>query len=309
LQLLRELALRYEALRRPETGGVLADYGPNHNDLLECVPNYKHVVASFNAAHLLCVEALASVYEQLDRADEAAELKRKADALADGVLRLYAGQGRWNTLHAGNRRQPVHHIMDFQFAGLALADRMTSAMRREMAEFFSRELMTDHWMRAQSLSDPDAAFSNRPDHGPLGAFGAWPGKAVLALSALGAYELAADFTRRIAVACREGPWSQANELYGPRRFEKDAPVRIADHGCTTRDLTSSSVIVSAVIEGLFGCHFGMDGQLSIRHPETPRPFRARLRNLAYRGNLYEVSVNNSAPQLRRQETATEGESQ
>lgn len=40
----------------------------------------------------------------------------------------------------------------------------------EMGAFVDRELLALPWMRALSLKDPAAPFSNRSDHGPSGAY-------------------------------------------------------------------------------------------------------------------------------------------
>ncbi len=54
-----------------------------------------------------------------------------------------------------------------------------------MIEFLYRELITDQWMRAQSLQDVAAERSDRADHGPLGAFDGWPAGTMDALTRMG----------------------------------------------------------------------------------------------------------------------------
>ena len=49
---LKRLACGWKAKRSEATGGVLADFGADPWTLLECVPNYVNVVASFNAAYV-----------------------------------------------------------------------------------------------------------------------------------------------------------------------------------------------------------------------------------------------------------------
>ena len=58
-------------------------------------------------------------------------------------------------------------------------------IRKEMMDFLYRELMTDHWMRAQSLLDVAAENSDRADHGPYGAFDGWPAGTMDALVQMG----------------------------------------------------------------------------------------------------------------------------
>jgi len=45
-------------------------------------------------------------------------------------------------------------------------------LSREMVDFVQRELLLDNWMRAQSQLDVAATTSDRPDHGPMGAYDA-----------------------------------------------------------------------------------------------------------------------------------------
>jgi hypothetical protein len=51
-------------------------------------------------------------------------------------------------------------------------------------------------MRAQSPHDVAAAYSDRPDHGPMGAYDAWPAVTIDALCRLGYWNVAVPFLRR-----------------------------------------------------------------------------------------------------------------
>src|ERR1035441_923814 len=82
-------------------------------------------------------------------------------------------------------------------------------------------------MRAQSLQDPAADRSDRPDHGPMGAYAGWPPETVDGLCHLGYWQDALDFYRRCEAATHEGAFSQGDEFYGPKKRDYDAPVRIA----------------------------------------------------------------------------------
>ena len=63
-------------------------------------------------------------------------------------------------------------------------------VRREMVDFVQGELLTENWMRAQSQLDMAATISDRPDHGPMGAYDAWPAVTVDALCRLGYWNVA-----------------------------------------------------------------------------------------------------------------------
>ena len=85
---LERLAHGWRARRTAATGGILADFGADPWTLLECVPNYVNVVASFNAAYAghdavvrrTCCGCLGD-----DEAAAAAEAE--ADTLARAVVR------------------------------------------------------------------------------------------------------------------------------------------------------------------------------------------------------------------------------
>ena len=79
--------------------------------------------------------------------------------------------------------QGVRHVMDYvyvtQFLGVNRSSSSSSGGRpayippgvaAEMGAFVARELLALPWMRALSLRDPAAPFSNRSDHGPSGAY-------------------------------------------------------------------------------------------------------------------------------------------
>jgi hypothetical protein len=73
-----------------------------------------------------------------------------------------------------------------------------------MVDFVQRELITEKWMRAQSMLDVAAASSDRPDHGPMGAYDAWPAVTIDAMCTLGYWKDAIPFLRRTRVAIYEG---------------------------------------------------------------------------------------------------------
>ena len=80
-----------------------------------------------------------------------------------------------------------------------------------------RELLTETWMRALSLSDSSllhpSANSDRKDHGPLGAYDGWPGETVQAFAMIGEYGAALDLVRTMAAAYDDGPGGQAHQVF------------------------------------------------------------------------------------------------
>jgi hypothetical protein len=261
-------------LRNPND--KLADYGEMGN-LLECVPTYIHRVPSFNAADVWMMREVAQIAEQQGEPARAAELRAQADSMAKAVLTLYEpGRGVWCSLHRDGTRVQMRHCYDFATVGATMDRDLSPAMKREMVDFVERELLTERWMRAQSLQDVAAANSDRPDHGPMGAFDAWPAVVIDTMCRFGAWGKAVDFLRRTQAALYEGVYAQAHELYGPTRTEYDAPVRIAQRQGCMRECVGGGAFAEMIITTLFGYRpeFGME--LELMTPEVPRGFDGRL---------------------------------
>ena len=117
---------------------------------------------------------MSEMHAKLGNQEKSAQFKKDADKMAALVLQLYAGDGTWNSLFPNNKMQEVRHCLDFHFLGRYMSDYLSDEMKSEMINFHESELETNTWMRAQSLTDPAALESDRPDHGPLGAYDGWP---------------------------------------------------------------------------------------------------------------------------------------
>ena len=147
-----------------------------------------------------------------------------ADAMAKGVMSLHVpGTGVWASLHRDGSRVEMRHCYDFATVGCFMASDLPANVRGEMVDFVKRELLTQRWMRAQSKLDVAAATSDRPDHGSMGAYDAWPAVTVDAMCALGYWDDAIPFLRRTQAAIYEGVYAQAREFYGLTRGQYDAP--------------------------------------------------------------------------------------
>ena len=165
--------------------------------------------------------------------ERARELQEKAAAFLPAVLGLYKeGTGVWNAYHMDGTMVELRHCVDFIYVGNALESDLTQPQKSEMTTFVKRELFTRDWMRAMSQQDAAAPRSDRPDHGPMGAYDGWIPLTVGTMWRLGDPQAAYDLYRRAAVVTREGPFAQAHEFYGPNENQYDAPVRIAmRQGC------------------------------------------------------------------------------
>jgi hypothetical protein len=277
------IATHWKSLVRP--GRTLADYGEADN-LLECVPTYIHEVPSFNAANVWMMHRMAAIHEAEGNHSRAEELRMEAAGLLDAVLALYEpGQGVWDSLHRDGSRVEMRHVFDYSTIGLTISQDLTPRMRREMTEFVERELLTDHWMRAQSLTDPAASASDRPDHGPMGAFSAWPAETMATMCEFGQFDKALGLMHRIAGVSEEGPFSQSRELLGRT---PDAPVRIALRGFQTYNVSSGASFADTIIHNFFGYQPDFLTGDVISNP-GPRGFEGQLLGVRHNDKSLRIS--------------------
>jgi len=292
LEHLEKLALGWQELQRDKSV-MLADYGENKN-ILECAPTYVHRVPSFNAANVWMMRIVADMKEQQGHTARAKQLRRWADQIAAEVLNLYQpGDGVWNALHRDGKRVELRHCYDFVCVGKFITPDLSPKMKREMVGFVERELLTDKWMRAMSLKDKAAEISDRPDHGPMGAFDAWPALTADTMCRLGAWKEALDFVRSTQAVLYEGVYAQAREFYGPNRLQRDAPVRIALRGACMRECVGGGALAEMIVGALFGFEPKFGSDLHLRAEETDRGLDGTLLNIRYRGEMLDITSDRS----------------
>ena len=284
-QHMRNLATAWRSLVTRSDG--LADYGHVDN-LLECVPSYVHEVASLNAANVWMMRSIA---DGMDRAGDrvaAGEWRDEADSLASRILDRYVeDEGVWVVVDTDGVRRPVRHCYDFICTARFMPDRLDDRTRSEMLDFVRDELLADRWMRALSPTDRTAAVSDRPDHGPYGAFGAWPAMAAEAMLLIDAPGPALELLHRSVAATREGPFGQAYEFYGPDRDTAHAPIRIAQRGSCLREGSGGGAFAETVLAGLFGFRPDLTGADPF-HDLGPVGFEGTLHHLRFDGHLHRV---------------------
>jgi hypothetical protein len=276
----------------------LADFGDDEWNLLECVPTYKHIVPSFNAGYIWMMRETAALLEKAGDKEEALQLRGEADEMFKRLLKLYAGEGVWYSLYPGNKKIEVRHCLDFTFLGRYLADNIPRDIREEMMDFLYRELLTDHWMRAQSLLDVAAEYSDRADHGPYGAFDGWPAATMDALVQMGFPGKALDFYHAIEPVTYEGAWSQAHELWGENKGNNKARVKIAERGWPNRDSSSGIAMSQVMLKCFFGFYPDISGE-----PLQPNPdweFNGKLYHVLYHGEYYTIEYQDGKPTLKRE---------
>lgn len=248
LEHLERLGFGWRDKRRPATGGVLADFGDDPWQLLECVPSYTGVVASFNGAYVGTTRSLAGLYRQRGRDRDADRAEAQARELADAVLDLYAGSGRWRVLRPDGT-DTIGHCLDFGLVSAALYRELDPRVRREMADFVAHDLLVGGWMRALSPDDPVAAASDRPDHGAAGAFCAWPGVTAHGLARLGFRDRAVALLRDLPSAASGGLWGQAMEIVTGADGRPRA--QVAERGVSNRETIAGAAGAEAVLSALF----------------------------------------------------------
>lgn len=268
----------------------LADFGDDEWNLLECVPTYKHIVPSFNAGYIWMMRETADFHEQAGNKAKAAEFRKEADGMVKRLLQLYAGNGVWYSLYPDGRKIEVRHCLDFMFMGRYLPNDIPQDIKGEMMDFVYRELITDHWMRAQSLNDVAAKDSDRPDHGPLGAFDGWPAGTMDALVQLGYPQKALDFYHAIEPVTDEGIWAQAHELWGADKNNTNAKVRIAKRGWHNRESSSGIAMSQVMLKNFFGFYPTVNGD-AIRENNNWN-FTGRLYHVRYKDKYYTLDAAN-----------------
>jgi len=285
---LEKLATNWQKLQKDKSV-MLGDYGENHN-LLECAPAYVHRVPSFNAANVWMMRTVADLYEQRRNAAKARQLRQWADRISKAVLDLYKpGDGVWHALHRDGKRVELRHCYDFFCIGRFMSGDLTAKIKKEMVAFVERELLTEKWMRAMSLKDQAAKRSDRPDHGPMGAFDAWPALTAESMCRLGAWTPAVKFTRRTQAALYEGVYAQARELYGKNRTKYNAPVRIAMRRGCMRECVGGGAFAEMVVGALFGYAPECGKDLKLFDAGANRGFEGKLQNVRYRNQLLDIT--------------------
>lgn len=281
---LEQFATWWKKLVKPHS--PLADYGAAYN-LLECVPTYTHVVASLNAANIWMMREMADLWEIKGKHGRARALRAQANKLLPEVLQLYVpGKGYFNTRQPNGRLTAVRHCVDFFTVSECLHHDLPATMKNQMAGFVNSQLLTEHWMRALSLKDPAAKDSNRPDHGPMGAYDAWPPFTMEAMCRLGHWRDAVDFLRRCEPTTHEGPYGQSHELLTRRR---DSPVRKAARGGQMYNCTAGTAFAEILIRNFFGFRPNWSGQAELFDPQRPRGFLGRLSGIRCAGKLLAIT--------------------
>jgi hypothetical protein len=270
LEHLREMAFRPEHHRATFGAKRLMDFGDDPWTMLEAVPNYKHVVVSFNAEYVGMLRRFAALMRVRGDVAEAERAEALAGDLADAIVDQYAGEGRW-IISTPDGDETVGHCLDFQAVAGNMPGDLPDEVKAEMVEFATTKLLVGDWMIALAADDPIAPFSDRPDHGASGAFAAWPANTAYGLARLGARDAAIDFLRRVHRTTGGTIWGQAMEL------REDGTFFVCERGVHCREVVSGASVPDAILRIVFDLDGGfsaLERQRGVREADG-----AELRNV------------------------------
>jgi hypothetical protein len=276
----------------------LADYGGVLN-LLEAVSSYVHEVAGLNAANVHNLRFAAELVEYKGDTKKAAALRTEAEQLGRRVQELYVpGRGIWKCRLPDGSYNEVHHCYDFGTTLMNIGDMMPASQKKEMVDFFVRELKTPTWMRALSTRDLDVTFSIRPDHQWTGAYCSWPALALSGLYAAGETTVATDWIKGLARSSQQGPIAQAHftetfsepESNGGAKKAPSDPPYINDWACV-----SGCNYLEPVVDSIFGVNAGLFGSINAKPQFGTFDPNAELRNINYQGKPYTAGKSGVKP--------------
>jgi len=281
-------ALEFNA-RIPDGGyELIADYGTRN----ETWPSYIYRVPAYNMPNVWMMRTVSNIYERRGEATRAKELRTDAKRLARAIVEeMYVpGEGCWLSIYPDGRKVEARNVQDLVCLPYILED-ITPTMRKEIMAFMEREMLAKHWIRGLSPRDPDAdkPVAARPDFSQWGCFDGWVPLVADGIFRLGYPDKALAFLRRTEVVTHEGPYSQAHELYGPRRDEYDAPVRIAPW--MSFNVVDAGSFADVIIRTFFGYRPEYEGHAMLFEPEIPRGFEGKLLHVRKHGKFYTITSN------------------
>lgn len=293
---LSDHALYWESLQH--TGRGLADYG-NIENLLEVVNTYLHEVAGMNAGNVSSMRFVADLLERRGVSARAAELRAKAMHLAERINRLLYvdGRGWWRAGQLDGTYNEVRHCYDFLAVAENMLDDLSAQQKKEMVDFFWRELRTGKWMRALSAGDDDVTWNIRPDHSAIGAYASWPPMCAKGLYRMGMpEEQIAGWLREVAKVGNQGPVGQAHfieDVWPPLKGAAfkcpNDPPYINEWCCI-----AGGAFTDLVLDTIFGVTVSLDG-ISVQSRLDAFDTRSELREFRRGGQRYVISKNSARP--------------
>ena len=273
-------------------GHGLGDYGKLEN-LLEVVSTYIHEVAGMNAGNVYGMRLVATLLDRRGDSSRAAQLRAEARDLAERISRLLyvPGKGWWKAEQPDGTFNEVGHCYDLLTLLDTMIEDLSATQKKEMSEFFWRELHSPLWMRALSPDDTDATWNIRPDHSWLGAYAAWPPMTARGLYKVDPSARVAEWVKGLAKSGNQGPIGQAHfvesvfppEQGGAYKCPEDAPY-LNDWSCL-----SGGCFVDMVIDSIFGADLSLYNGIRTTPRLTDFDPDAKLHNVPYQGKRYTLT--------------------
>ena len=139
-----------------------------------------------------------------------------------------------------------------------------------------------------------------PDHGPMGAYCAWPAETIAVMCQFEKFGKALDFLHRCDSTTYEGPFSQSRELMG-RTFY--APVKINERGngglpTQTYNASNGGGFAETIIREFFGFQPDfLTGKL-LHNKNYSRGFYGELLNVKQDGHQYDITSSDKGMTLK-----------
>ncbi len=228
------------------------------------------------------------VADLLDRRGDstrASQLRAEAKELAQRInQKLYvAGKGWWKCGQPDGSFVEVRHCYDFISVLDNMSEDLTDMQKREMDQFFWRELHSDYWMRALSPEDMDATWNIRPDHSWLGAYCSWPPMTAKGLYKTGPSTRVAAWLRNLAKAGNQGPIGQAHFVESAFPLEQGAAYKCPYDLPYMNDwcCIGGGAFTDLVIDSIFGANLTLFDGIRVQSSIADFDPNAKLFNLRH----------------------------
>jgi len=275
----------------------LGDYGKLEN-LLEVVSTYLHETAGMNAGNVSQMRFVAHLLDRRGDSSRASRLRAEAKELAQRInQKLYvAGKGWWKCGQPDGSFVEVRHCYDFLSVLDNMAEDLSDTQKKEMDQFFWRELHSDYWMRALSPQDVDATWNIRPDHSWLGAYCAWPPMTAKGLYKTGPSAHVAAWLRNVAKAGNQGPIGQAHFVESAFPLEQGAAYKCPYDLPYMNDwcCIGGGAFTDLVIDSIFGAEMTLFNGIRVTSHIADFDPTAKLLNLRFQNKNYVVSGRGAA---------------
>jgi hypothetical protein len=265
---------------------------------LEVVSTWIHEVPAMNAGNVYGMRFVATLFDRRGDAGRAASLRAEAKQLADQINRvLYVkGKGWWKCGQPDGTFIEVRHSYDLLTVLDTMFEDLSGGQKKEMSEFFWKELYTPLWMHALSPWDADATWNLRADHSWLGAYTAWPSMTAKGLYKIDAPAKVAAWVKGLAKSGNQGPYGQAHivetlfpaENGGAMKSPYDNP-----YGNDWAELAGGS-FTDMVIDSVFGADLTLGQGIRVQSRLADFDPEAELRNMDYQGKIYKINRNGAA---------------